>query len=97
MPLKPILKISEGTIHLAAATTSRQKNIEKLVEIFKKSWNQDLPEVGLIHADALEECEKLREKVQAQFPSAQVFISELCPVLGYVTGRGVVGIAFFEK
>lgn len=97
LPLKPILTISEGKIHFARTATSKSKGIEKLLKILKESFNENLPEIGVTHADCLSEAEELKEKIAKLFPLANIFISEFSPVMGYATGRGTLLIAFFAK
>ncbi len=97
LPLKPILKLSEGTIHVAGAAISRQKGIDKLLEILQNDWDQNMSEIALTHSGDLPETEKVKERIVSQFPAAKIFISELSPVLGYFAGRGVLSISFFAK
>lgn len=95
LPLKPILTVSEGGVHFAGAATSKEKGIEKVLKILKENFDENLPEIGLMHADCLSEVEELKEKITKLFPSAEIFISEFTPVMGYATGRGTLLIAFF--
>lgn len=97
LPLKPILKISDGLIHFAGATTSKAKSKEKVLEILKQEWNETLPNICLMHADCLSEAGELKQKIQKLLPSAQIFITEFSPIMGYATGRGSLLIAFFGK
>jgi len=97
LPLKPILTVSEGKLHFAGATTSKKKEIEKVLKILKENWDENLPEIGLMHADCLFEVEELKEKITKIFPSSEIFISEFTPVMGYATGRGTLLVAFYSK
>ena len=97
LPLKPILTISDGSLRLFGATISKQKSIEKVLKIMKGGWNENLPEIGIMHADCLPEAEELKKKVNQLFPSSQVFISECSPIIGYATGRDSLLIAYFAK
>jgi len=97
LPLKPILTVSEGRVSFAGAAVSKQKSIEKVLKILKKSWDENLAEIGIMHADCLREAEELSKKINQLFPQAQVFISECSPIIGYATGRGSLFIAFFTN
>lgn len=97
LPLKPILSISNGEVHFAGAASSKQKGVEKLLKILRESLDQKLTEIGVMHADCLKEAEELKEKIASQLPSAQIFITEFSPIMGYATGRGTLGIAFYSK
>jgi fatty acid-binding protein DegV len=50
-----------------------------------------------MHADALEEAEKLKEKVAAEFNCVEIFITDLSPVMGYATGRGTLALAYYKE
>lgn len=97
LPLKPILTISDGSLHLAGATISKRKSTEKVLGILKKNWDENLPEIGIQHADCFSEAEELKNRVNQLLPSAQIFISECSPIIGYATGRGSLVIAYFTK
>jgi len=97
LPLKPILIISEGKVHFAGAATSKEKGVEKLLKILKGNFDAGLPEIGIMHADCLKEAEELKKRIVKLFPSAEIFISEFTPVMGYATGRRTLLIAFYSK
>lgn len=97
LPLKPILTVSGGKLHFAGATISKEKKIKKLLKILKENFDEKLPEIGVMHADCLEEAQKSKEKIKKMFPSADIFLSEFSPVMGYATGRGTLLIAFYSK
>lgn len=97
LPLKPILTVSEGRISFAGAAVSKQKSVEKVLKILKDGWDENLAEIGIMHADCLREAEELSKKINQLFPLAQVFISECSPIIGYATGRGSLFVAFFTN
>jgi fatty acid-binding protein DegV len=97
LPLKPVLKVSEGALHFAGATTSKEKSVEKILKILKENWDENLPEIGILHADCLPEAEEFKKEINQLFPASQIFISECSPVIGYATGRGTLLVGFFVK
>lgn len=97
LPFRPILAIWQGKIHLSGVVTSRKKGIEKILNILKENFDHNLPEIGIIEAKAKKEAEDLEKKILSLFPFAKTFISEFSPIMGYATGPGVLGIAFFSK
>ena len=97
LSIKPILTIHEGKFHFVEATISKQKGVEKLLRILRENLDQNLPEIGIMHADCLKEAEELKEKIIQQFSSAKIFISEFSPVMGYAFGRGTLLTAFYFK
>ena len=100
LPLKPILTISssdsKGFVHFAGATTTKQKGVERIVRMMKKSVGTQSPvHVAVFHANALEEGEKLKQRVSSEFNCVELFLTEFSPVMGYATGQGVVGLSFY--
>jgi fatty acid-binding protein DegV len=49
------------------------------------------------HAYALEEAEKLKERVAAEFNCVELWLCEFSPVMGYACGTGTVGVAFYPE
>jgi fatty acid-binding protein DegV len=97
LPLKPVLTISDGRVRFFGATTAKAKSIDKVLKVMKDTWDENLPEIGILHADCLAEAEELKKKVNQFLPSSRVFVSECSPIIGYATGRGSLLIAFFAK
>jgi len=97
LPLKPILSVHGGRLHLAGATTSMEKSEEKIIKILKETWDKNFTEIGLMHIESLAGIDKFKEKISSSLPDAQIFISEFSPIVGYATGKGTLGIGFFAK
>ena len=97
LPLKPILTVSDGLIRFFGTTISKQKSIEKILKILKENWDENLPHIGIQHADCPSEAEELKKRVNQLLPTAQIFVSECSPIIGYATGRGSLVIAFYAS
>ena len=97
LPFKPILEISKGELHFVGIVNSKEKGIEKILNVLKESFGSQHPEIGITHSNAPKEAELLKEKVFSLFPSAKIFITACSPVIGYATGPGLLGISFFSK
>ena len=52
---------------------------------------------AVVHADALEEAERFKERVSSEFNCAELWLSEFSPIMGYATGRGLLGLAFYVE
>ncbi|GAI92636.1 unnamed protein product, partial [marine sediment metagenome] len=53
--------------------------------------------VAVMHAYALDEAEKLKERVSSEFNCAELWITEFSPVMGYACGTGTLGLAFYSE
>jgi DegV family protein with EDD domain len=97
LPVKPILKFSEGKLALFGISNSKESCLEKILNFLKADWDQKTSEIWLTHADCENEVKSFKEKILKIYPSTKIFVTEFSPIIGYVTGRGTLGIGFFGK
>ncbi|MBC8274179.1 MAG: DegV family protein [Chloroflexi bacterium] len=98
LSIKPILTSSNGLIHMATATRTKQSGVEKILHIMRNHVGSSKPvHIAVMHADSLEEAEKLKEEIATEFDCAELFITDFSPVIGYATGRGTLGLAYYES
>ena len=53
--------------------------------------------VAVMHAYAQEEAAKLKERILSEFNCVELWLTEFSPVMGYATGTGTLGIAFYKE
>jgi fatty acid-binding protein DegV len=53
--------------------------------------------VAIMHADALEEAKKLKERIAADYNCVEIFITDFSPIMGYATGRGTLALAYYKE
>ena len=51
--------------------------------------------VAVMHAYALDEAERLMERISSEFNCAELWLTEFSPVMGYATGTGTLGFAYY--
>jgi len=95
--IKPILTGSSGLVRFIGAVRSRERGIERLLKIMRRKVRQDPVHVAVMHAYALDEAEKLRERISSEFNCAELWVTGFSPVMGYATGTGTLGIAFYKE
>ena len=95
--IKPILTASSGLVRFVSAVRSRERGIERLLKIMRGEVRQDPVHVAVMHAYALGEAEKLRERISSEFNCAELWVTGFSPVMGYATGTGTLGIAFYKE
>lgn len=93
--VRPILTSSDGLIRFKGMVRNREHGISRLIEIVKDSVGNNPVHVAVMHAFAPEEAEKLKERVSSSFNFSELFITEFSPVMGYATGTGTLGLAFY--
>jgi DegV family protein with EDD domain len=95
--IKPLLTISSGVVRFMGAVRSRERGIERMLKIMRDKVGQRPVHVSVMHAYALEEAEELRERVASVFNCTELWISEFSPLMGYATGTGTLGLAFYPE
>jgi fatty acid-binding protein DegV len=53
--------------------------------------------VAVTHAYALDEAQRLKERVSSEFNCAEIWLTEFSPLLGYACGTGTLGLAFYTE
>lgn len=94
--IRPILTIS-GVVHFKGAVRNRKHGIERILQMMRDKVGQKPIHVAVMHAYALEEAKKLKERVASEFNCAELWLSEFSPVMGYACGTGTLGLAFYTE
>jgi DegV family protein with EDD domain len=95
--IKPILTMSSGVVRFMGAAMSRERGVERMLKVMRDRVGQKPVHVAVMHAYALEEAQKLKERVASAFNCAEIWISEFSPLMGYATGTGTLGLAFYAE
>jgi len=94
--IKPILSSSNGLIRFVGAVRRKESGINRILRMMRQKVGQGEVHVAVMHAYAPEEAEKLKERIASEFNCAELWITELTPVMGYACGTGTVGFAFYQ-
>jgi len=95
--IKPLLTSSSGLIRFAGAVRSRERGIEKMLKMMRDKVGQSPVHVAVMHAYALEEAQRLKERVASEFNCAELWVTGFSPVMGYACGTGTLGLAFYKE
>jgi DegV family protein with EDD domain len=95
--IRPLLTISSGVVRFKGAVRSRERGIEQMLKVMRDKVGQNPVHVAVMHAYALEEAQKLKEQVSSAFNCVELWISEFSPLMGYATGTGTLGLAFYPE
>lgn len=98
LSLKPILTGADGVIRFAGAARTKRSGIEKMLRMMREQiGNSGQIHVAVMHADAAEEAQMLREKIAAEFNCAELFVTDFTPIMACATGRGTLVLAFYKS
>ena len=98
LSVKPILAFDDGEVAPLKRVRGRGKAIAEMERIFVDG-SQDGPglHIGVAHADAPDDCEKLAGLVRAARPHGSVdMVMTLGPVIGTHGGPGTLGLFWFQ-
>jgi len=93
--IRPILTVS-GTVRFVSVARNKENGIARLLGRMRNKVGSSPAHIAVMHAYALDEAEKLKERVLAEFNCAELWVSEFSPVMGYACGTGTLGLAFYK-
>lgn len=94
---KPLTELSHGEARLMGRPRSRDKATEQLVSITLDRIGDHPAHVNVMHADAPNDAEDLKRRMEGLLDCREIFISEFTPVMGAHTGPGLLGLAFYSE
>lgn len=97
--IKPMLHIDNtGKLQVAEKPRGLRKAMSAQLKRMEQGWIPELSQRVLIgHADCIEEAERLKQLVLKQFPDAEVYLSEIGPVIGAHTGPGMLALIYWGE
>ncbi len=95
--IKPILTTASGVLHFVGVARSRKGGVERLLKIMRDKAGLSPVHVAVTHAYALDDAERLKEQISSEFNCVELWITEFSPLMGYATGTGTLGIAFYTE
>jgi DegV family protein with EDD domain len=97
LDVKPVLGWRDGVARFKGMTRSKDKGIDRIVGLMRNRVGGKRVHVAVHHTDAAEEGEKLKERIQKDFDCVELWLTEFSPIMGYATGRGALGLAFYVE
>jgi DegV family protein with EDD domain len=96
LSIKPMLTVTEGVVRFMGVVRSHERGIRRMLKTMRDKVGENPVHVAVMHAFAQEEGEKLKERISAEFNCAELWLTGFSPVMGYATGTGTLGIAFYK-
>ena len=98
LKVKPFVTVSQGKVRLVTAVRTKRRGAERLLEMMgQRTGSNSRLHVIVMHADALEEAEDLKQRVLSEFDCAEIYVKDFTPVMGIHTGPGLLGLAFYAE
>jgi DegV family protein with EDD domain len=96
--VKPILGIEDGEVVPLTRARGRAKALDEFRKRFESTTTDGPVDVGIVHAEAEDAAEQVRQLVLAARPQAEVkLVTSLGAVVGTHGGPGTVGLLWFQR
>jgi DegV family protein with EDD domain len=96
LSIKPMLTVRDGLVRFLGVVRSHERGIRRMLKVMREQVGESPVHVAVMHAFAREEGEKLVERIKAEFNCTELWLTSLSPVMGYATGTGTLGLAFYK-
>ncbi len=97
LSVKPIIKVEDGVLEAFQNVRTRNKAIDRLVELTAEAVGTTDPvKIGIPHAEAPEEAEELRERVERTFNCDEILVVDLACSLTVHGGPGIIGLISYK-
>jgi len=94
--IKPILTSGSGLVRFKGVARNREQGLKYLLEALRNKVGQSPVHIAVMHAYSPDEAERLKERVSSEFNCVELWVTEFSPVMGYATGTGTIGFAFYK-
>jgi DegV family protein with EDD domain len=95
--LKPVIKVEDGVLEAFQNVRTRGKAIDRMVDLTAEAVGTTEPvKIGIPHAEAPDEAEELRERVERTFNCDEVIVVDLACSLTVHGGPGIIGLVSYK-
>ena len=95
--IRPLFTICDGLVRLRCLVRSREHGIKRALAMMKEKVGDRPVRVALAHANVPEAGDSLKQMVSSEFNCVELWVTNFSPVMGYATGTGALGIAFYKE
>jgi DegV family protein with EDD domain len=95
--IKPMVYVADGTVNPYAKPRTMSRAIRLMLEEMARRAGDLALHAAVLHADAPDKAEELRQMVESSFDCVELHVTEFTPVMGVHAGPGVLGLAFFAE
>jgi DegV family protein with EDD domain len=96
--IKPLLELEGGEIEPLEQVRTKKKALARALEVGReRSAGGNVPQAAVVHANRLEDCVELKERVEDVLRPEEMYLTELSPVIGTHVGPGTLGFAFYSE
>ncbi|MGD8598352.1 MAG: DegV family protein, partial [Anaerolineae bacterium] len=97
LQIKPVLCLTGGDVDVFARPRTQAKAVRAMLDHMARQVNGCQVHAAVLHADVPEEAQALRQKLAERFDCAELYVTELTPVMSAHTGPGVLGVVYYAE
>jgi DegV family protein with EDD domain len=94
--VKPIISLEDGILDVGERVRTRRRAIGRMLELTAECVGDSPVNLGIVHAEALEEAEALLAQAQAMFNHQECYINDLALGLAVQFGPGTLGLITYR-
>jgi len=95
--IKPLIYVAGGTVQPFAKPRTMTRAVQLMLDEMASRAGDLALHAAVLHADAADEAEDLRQRIESDFDCVELHVTEFTPVMGVHAGPGVLGLAFFAE
>ena len=95
LSIKPILMIRDGEAHPVERARTRDRGLEKLVDIIKSFGPTE--RLSILHSTVPDEAEAFKERLSDLVPEKEIIMARFGPVVGTYLGPGALGVGLMSS
>lgn len=95
--VKPIITLRDGRLEMTERVRTRNRALERLVEILHQHFKQQRVNMAIVHARDSNAAKALKEKVEALFNTTNLIVTELSIGIAANLGPGTVGLVAYPS
>jgi DegV family protein with EDD domain len=95
--IHPLLLVKDGEARLLEIQHTKPRAVRRLLAIVAEKTAGQPIHAAVMHADAPQEAEALREQMASQCHCLELLSTEISPVVGSYAGPGLIAVAFYPE
>ena len=95
--IKPTVYVAGGTVQPFAKPRTMSRAMQLMLDEMAREAGDRALHAAVLHADAPDQAEEFRQRVESDFDCVELYVTEFTPVMGVHAGPGVLGLAFFAE
>ncbi len=97
LSIKPVLHLENGRVEPLTKVRTKKKAIKHVLAMANEDMaGKSNVRIGVLHASALAEAEKLKADVLAMLDPIEIVVTDISPVIGTHIGPGTLGLVYYS-